>query len=224
MGVVTFSNLTSGTDATDGLTLTTASVSPTGNAAIFPCFHARNQAADATPSDPSVVGNGITYTLEDSILEGTRKKVFGFRGMAASPSSGTIVATFAANVRGEWSVDQATGVRTDGTNASGCVIQSVTAAGTNTSISITLASFHYPQASATFLQVGHDAGEATTQEGGWTELADPIRGVVSNLETSWLRGQDLSATASWATSAIYGGIAYEIEASWHPLSSSGVGP
>src|SRR6266498_873641 len=98
MPAPTFASLTSGGSATAGTTRTTASVSPTGNRLILIAINAYVSAGSAQPTITSVVGNGITYTLvrsQDVDTSGTdRTTLFVYRGMAASPSAGTIAITF----------------------------------------------------------------------------------------------------------------------------------
>ena len=198
-------------DFSAGLTITTNSVSPSSNALVLISIYARNQASAADPGTPTVVGNGITYTLIDSqLFDSSRRRHYLFRGLAASPSAGTIVCTWGVNVIGQVHVVQFTGVDTSGVNGAGAVVQSAKNSATNTTLSVTLASFGDATNNASFGAFMHATNEVTTHEGGYTELTD-LGGTASGMQTEWKTGEDTGVSASWATSSLCSGIAAEIK-------------
>jgi hypothetical protein len=123
---------------------TTASVSPTANRLILIWISTFGSASTPT----AVVGNGITYAHVISTAD--YDNGFGptahhlFRGMSASPSSGTIAITGAASTSFvNWTVEEVPGVDTGGTNGSAAIVQSAKQENGSpaTSLSVTLAAF-----------------------------------------------------------------------------------
>lgn len=212
-GLIKASNLDSVADATDGLTITSNSVSPTGNNLILVAIAAVNRDADADPGTPTVVGNGITYDLVGSNLYSSRGRIYVFRGLSSSPSAGTIVATWAGNVRGLMIVDQFSGVDTGGTNGSAAIVQSAnTGSAGVTSLSVTLSSFADVVNNVAYGAFVHNTAEATAEGSGFVELDDEFSAGAMGLQTEYRIGQDTSVDASWATSSPAGGVAAELRA------------
>lgn len=182
--------LTSGTAGT-GTSATTASVSPTANAAIYVAVQTALPAGPAALT--SVVGNGITYTQEETVTFHTTntRRLSVWRGMAASPSAGTIVIT--PNISQTsfiWSVIECTGVDTSGTNASGATVQSTTnTASASTSIDGTLAAL----AAATSVHLafnGVSINGAQSPDADFAELTDNATGTgVGGMESQWATNQ-----------------------------------
>lgn len=189
--VIALSNLTTGTSASNG-PWTTASISPGGNNLILLTISIRN-GASTNPATPTVSGNSLTWVLINSITydpdSTSRKTLFLFRAMGASPSSGAVTITNAeTDTNAEWSIDQATGISTSGSNGSGAIVQSVTnsdTSGTGAGLTVTLAAFS-------------NANNSTY-------------GVFSNDgPTVWTKGTNFTSTSSWTSSNTDGLTEFEI--------------
>lgn len=168
------SNLTSGQDTDGNSSATTASISPTANALILVSLVIENTSS-TNPTDPSLSGNGITWTLVNSSLydssSTSRRKVFVFKGLSASPSSGAISITLGEAEAGVlWSVDQFIGV-----NTSSPVVQSGHNEDESTSVSsitVTLSAFA-KSSNMGFGAFGDATGSLTHTAGsGFTKYGD----------------------------------------------------
>lgn len=215
MAVVT-SNLTSGTETSSG-PWSTASVSPTSNALVLLAVSIRN-GASTNPGTPSVSGNSLTWVLINSIVydstSGSRRAVFLFRAMGASPSSGAITITPAeTDTDAAWVVDESTGVDTSGTNGSGAIVQSVTnkdESGTVSSLTVTLAAFGSTN-NATYgtFGIGANTGTFTAGSGFSITAQETILNGVG-IASEWKATNDTSVDISFSANEFFGGIAIEI--------------
>lgn len=207
--------LTSGFGDTDGTVFTTASITPTGNRLIL---IAVMSADNATPPIPdSVVGNGITYTRITGVLYddtgASRRRMDLYRGMTASPSTGTIVITYPSAIDASmWVISEFSGVDTSGTNGSGAIAQNAVNNNTGTSIIVTLAA--EAGTSATYGTFGHNTPQDTTAGTNFTEIHDLQNAVApqQRLQSEWFNGQDTTVDASWVGSDNNGAVAVEIKA------------
>lgn len=218
-------NKTSGIDNTDATSYTTASITPTSNCLILATVSTRMAAA--APNEPTASGCGLTWVVVQSVIfddTGTQKRKTTFRGMGASPSSGTVTFDFGGQTQTNcvWIIDEASGVDTSGTNGSGAIAQSVTAAphlggATGTSITATLAAFSSAD-NATYGVFTNDGTDfAFTVGSGFTQLAE-INDIASGENTlammsEWKSTNDTTVDASLSgVAAALGGIAIEIVA------------
>ena len=222
--MVTFTNLTNNVDSVDRATYTTASVSPTASRLIMVDVVAYVGSGSAQPPQPTVTGNGITYALvkaQDVDTSGSdRATMWTFRGMDASPSSGTISIAFGSTLAGAcaWSVNQSSSdVDTSGSNGSGAFVDANTVGATAGSAGTT-ATVNYAQAIASgntcYAAVGTQlSSAATTPRTNWTELSD-VAGSVAGLETEYRESGASGETAASATfsSSRWGIIAVEVKA------------
>ena len=125
----------------------TTSHTPAANKLQLASVNSRH--ASATPNQPTLSGNGLTWVAVASVVyddTGSQKRVTLFRAMGASPSAGALTADFAGQSQSDCTItiDEATGMDTTGTNGSGAIVQSVTNSdktGSGTSLSATLAAF-----------------------------------------------------------------------------------
>lgn len=191
--------LTSGSSTTDGTGFTTASVDPTDNAAIYIGILCSSSGTAAAPS--SVIGNGITYTLEEEIhlTSGTSRHLSVWRGMAATPSAGTIAITFGTSHTGCcWAVVEVPGANTSGSNASGATPQSTTSTTTaGTTSTGTLSTLEHEN-NVHICFVGTNLA-AVTPDADFAELADVTSATPTNgLEVEWARNQTI-CTATHAS-------------------------
>ena len=141
------------------------------------------------------------------------KRLTVYRAMGASPSTGTIVITFANALNGcNWSVLDVSGVDTTGTNGSGAIVQAVTGsnASAGTSLSITLAAFG-SASNATFGTFATDISGNITPGTGFTEIGEAsTASPVLTINSQYQLANDTTVDASFA-SARAGGIAIEIK-------------
>lgn len=168
--------LTSGGSSVDGTSISTASVSPTGNALVLAAVHA--VAGGGGPSTPTATGNGLTWVEVDTADCDANRRLTVFRAMGASPSAGAITFDFGATSHTSftWAVVQFTNVDTSGTNGSGAVVQAVPdTAAASTTITGTLAALESANnVHAAF--VGLDIQTAITADADFGELAQETIG------------------------------------------------
>ena len=213
---ISATHLTAGSNTYPSDTGTTASISPTANALIIVTVGVYNGSGNP-PTPISVIGNGITYELIDCSGEWhsgfDAEMVCMYRGLSASPTTGTIVITGDTGTGYlSWSVDEITGVYdTGGSNGSGAVIQSNTyssGAGTTDTITVTLGTFASAGNGVLGTAYNYNAGTlAITKEAGLTELVSNYPN--DNPETAWRNDNDTSLV--WTLTADYsGGMAIEV--------------
>lgn len=215
---VTISNLTSGNDTDGGSSSTTASVTPGSNKLELLSVSSRTNIT-ADPNQPTVTGNGLTWVAINSIVYDTtsasRKRITLFRAMGASPSTGAITIDFGGQAQTDvvWSLDEASGIDTGGTNGSAASVQSATAkdeTGSATSLTVTLAAFA-DAGNATFGAICVDNNSAASVGSGFTQLAVPTT-TNQRLISEWKATNDTGVDASFGTSGLIGGVAIEIKA------------
>jgi len=133
-------NLTAGTDTTDDSDSITASITPSANKLILLTVSSRADAVQPTIS--SISGNGLTWVEighSDYDASGSRRSIFLYRAMGASPSSGAVTITWGGTQTAKaWVIDEISGVDTSGTNGSGAIVQFKASNATGTSLTITL--------------------------------------------------------------------------------------
>lgn len=177
---------------------------------------------NTTANTPTLSGGGgLTWVqVGSSILvqDGSQSyRVTVFRAMKSSGlTSGVITADYAGQSQTKIQIHVAEfdGVDTSGTDGSGAIVQSNTgSSGTGvTTLSVTLSAFGDSTNNAAYGVFVHGANEATTPEGGYTELSDlnASAGTIGG-EVEWKVGQDTGVSASWSTSSITAGFALEIK-------------
>lgn len=106
---ITVSNLTTGASATDATSYATASVSPSANKLIL--LFVGNRRSGGSPTQPTVTGASMTWTLVDSADGGNEVRTSIFRSLNASPGSGALTIDFGGVTQGScgWSVAEFTG-------------------------------------------------------------------------------------------------------------------
>lgn len=200
---VTFTQLTSGTATTEPAT--TASVTPGANrlqllAAVVSTTSGANPPVDGRLS---VTGAGLTWVQEGAgRLYALRRMLYLFRALGASPSSGSLTLDYSP-FGGEtfqeiaWSLVEANGVDTSGTNGSGAVAGTATAEqGGGTSVTTTITGT--PVANdATYFAAGCEVDGAVTVEAGWDELSQVIATNVRRLVTAKDAESDTTPSCSW---------------------------
>lgn len=208
---IAFTDLATSGDSTNALVYTTASTTPGTNHLILACILASR--TGATPDDPTVFGNGLTWVFVAGVTWGASntKRLTIYRAMG-TPSLGTVTFTFANTLNGcNWSVVDVAGMDTGGTNGSGAVVQSaVNSAAAATSLAVALAAFGNA-ANATFGTFGTDIAGNITPGTGFTEINEAqTTAPVLTINSQYQLANDTSVDASTASANI-GGIALEIK-------------
>lgn len=199
---ITFTDLTEGTSTTNTSDYTTASISPGANKLIV--VGVLQTRATSPPNQPTVVGNGITYTLQGSLGFNTAatplSKLFLYAGLTgATPSAGTVVIGNVAsdNTACAWAICEFAGVQL-GAAASDSIIQLLSSAVNAASdIVLTFAALR-SAGSALFTFAGFDLQQANvvTPETDWIQLADVnVNNPASSLYAQYKIGSgDLTAS------------------------------
>lgn len=214
--VLAVTALTSGEDTDGGTSATSASITPTGNALVI-CDVMNIDADFSAPATVTVAGNGITWTSVATLTHfniGANDliRITRFRGMVASPSSGTVVITAAvAQLSIAYSIYEITGVDTSGTHGSGAVVQTVTNDSADvgvSSLTITLAAF----GSANNMAIGAFCygGEGTSDFSVGTGFTQIHETATALLFTEY-KLNDTTVDASNSTTQPLAGIASEIK-------------
>lgn len=213
---VSISNLTSGVQLT-ATSATSASITPTANNLVLVTVVSRTSSGD--PNHPTLTGNSLTYVEIASANydnTGTQKRVTLFRAMGSSPTSGTIAIDFAGQTQTDikWSVDQASGTDTSGTNGSGAIVQSATNADTSnlaTALTVTLAAFSSTN-NATYGGFGKGGSGGHTVGSGFTQLSNETSAGAITVSTQWRVDNDTTVDVTSSEAGEQGGIAIEIKA------------
>ena len=165
----------------------------------------------------SVTGNGITWTQIATVTWGSgnihRLTLFGANGSGATNEATTIQYGADTQIGCIASFFEVTGADLSG-GVAAAFVQAPTnsgAAALSGSVTLAAAGNSNNRPIAAFM---HAANEVTTFATNWTELDDlagaaPVRGVDTQYRSD---AYDTAAAASWATSAVWGGIAAEIKA------------
>lgn len=213
---VTFTQLTSGTATAEPAT--TASVSPGANrlqllAAVVTTTSGANPPVDARLS---VSGAGLTWVQHgNGVLYSSRRMLYLFRALGASPSSGALTLDYAP-FGGEtfqemaWTLCEVDGVDTSGTNGSGAVGTAATGSQAGgTSVTATISGT--PGANdATFFAAGCEVDGTVTVESGWDELAQVIHTNVRRLVAAKDAESDTTPSCSWTGTNGAGMIAVQV--------------
>lgn len=117
---ITSTNLTSGVQTSTGVSINTASITPTANTVIIASVAGRNNSG-ATNVTPTISGLGLTWINLGSVKDGSGGSrsvtLFGAE-VGSSPSPGVITFSYGSTTQQNffWSVDQFTGLTTNGSN------------------------------------------------------------------------------------------------------------
>jgi len=210
--------LTSDLDATDASSYTTASISPAPNRVLLVFTQSVMATAVLAPT-VTVSGLGLTWTQRADRLyasadnvgaEPNRLNLFT-APTGASPGSGALTLTMSSLASGAgWVV-----IELDRADNGSPVVQAPTAwsSAAETSGSVTLAGAG-ASGNRAFACFGHREWEPSTERANWTELTDRKQTNPStNMQTQWRPDAfETTASATWATARVWGGIAVEIRA------------
>ena len=195
--------LTSGNNAANGHTFTTASIAPAANALVT--LAVLTHASPTAAPDPTVTGGGMSSWVVVASLpfgSGTPlSRLTIYRAMSASPGSGPIT-IYSSPALGnlQWVVSQWTGVDNSGTNGAGAIVQTGWASGTALNgLSVTLAAF--ANASDVALGVfGIGSNAAVASPGaGFTTVSQVASGesTVGDLFAEWVVNRAV-VNANWS--------------------------
>ncbi len=210
LGVSATPDFASGTDAAS---YATGSWTPPTNDLII--LYVFNRATTGAPNTPTVSGNGLTWTQIKTVVDsGNLRRMTLFGANASGSSAGATTIDFAGQTQTMCYAFffQATSVDLSG-GVAAAFVQSPTGTGSATSGSITLAA----AGSADNRPISgwfHSAQQGSTERTNWTEADDLSAGApVGGMETQYRSDAfEITASASWVTSAVWVGIAAEIKA------------
>jgi len=167
--------------------------------------------------DPTLSGCGLTWvaigTVEEDVSVPSMRGGTLFRGLG-TPSTGALTITFGVTHEScAWSVAEATGIDTSGTNGSGAVVQVVTATGTGTTPAVTLAAFGSAN-NATYAGVATRGDLVTSPGTGFTLLGTATSSISSvvGVGSQYQLANDTSVDMTIATSDVWGIIGVEVKA------------
>ena len=201
--------LTSGNCNTASAVTTTGSVTPDPRGAVLVGVYA-NQLGAFTDTT-TVSGCGLTWAKIATVLGVSGVEILTlFVGYGGSPSAGAITITLSGTaVSGRYEVIQQTGQDTSANPAG----YSNTNSGTGTTGTVAVAVANRTAGRRVFSFFGHRVNEAVTPDSTgltWTEVADAGT-TLARLEVQWVDGIDETASATWATSSVWSGIAMEAQ-------------
>ena len=171
-----------------------------------------NRVAAGTANGPTVTGNSLSWSLISTVASGLHR-ISLVAAPAAGGTNGATTIDFSAQTQTVCTAlfAKATDVELAGGISSAFVQFPTGSGGSGTASSVVLAS---ASAAGNMMVsgVGHQANEATTPSGTWTELDDlagaaPIHGVESQVRNG---GATSNHSATWATSSAWVGVAAEI--------------
>ena len=199
--------------ATDATSYANSSWTPPTSGLIIVYVAARRAAALDTPT---ISGNGITWTQIGVTLDasGANHGLSLFGANATGSAAGVTTVDFGGNTQLGCCVSffHATGVDLTG-GVAAAFVQNPRAIGSSTTGSVTLAAVSAAD-NRPISGWYHVTNEAVTPRANWTEL-DDLAGATHNrvLETQYRDDAfETTATATWATSDNWGGIAAELKA------------
>lgn len=203
-------DINSGTDATSYAN--SSWTPPTDGLIVVDVIAKRTAALDT----PTISGNGLTWVQIGSTLNcgGNNHGLSRFAADASGSSAGVTTIDFGANTQLHCSASfyHVTDVDLTG-GVAATFVQTVTATGTGTTATATLAAAGN-SANRPIAAFFHAQNEAKTPRTNWTEIDDLAgSGGIRDLETQWRDDAfETTATATWATSDIWGAVASELKA------------
>jgi hypothetical protein len=213
---LTAAQITNGGSTTDASSYTSSSITPVADRLYLLAVVSSH--GSATPNQPTVSGNGLTWaralTVTFDTVATPLKRLTLFRALKSSGvTSGTFTIDFAGQTQTgcRYSLLELTPTDLSGSDGSGAIADSGTAAGdASSSGSITFTGSGGPN-DGTFSCWAIDANAAITHESGYTEHFDGgYNTPTTRLETqSKVSSLDTTPSASWS-SADYAGIGVRV--------------
>lgn len=132
--------LANGFDNNGGTSSLTASFTPPQNKLVLAAVY---NVKTGGGTQPTMSGNSVTYTLEDTIAFDNSSRLTVFRCLDSSTTAGQATIDFGATSQEgtSWLIFSVDDAWTGGTNGDEAVVQSVTASGTDQAPTVTLATF-----------------------------------------------------------------------------------
>jgi len=215
---ITHALVTSGTVGTFNPSTTTASVTPGANKLQLIMVRGARSAID--PQTPTLTGNGLTWVSVVTVGYFTSgspiRRIWIFRALGASPTTGAVTITVAAPGWGgaSWSWVEFDGIDTSGTNGSGAIVQSGSLASTGvSSFAVALAALADP-ANALFGGYGRSNNTDDFTPGTNFLLAHNVSDATNGrIGTEYaIPGEtDGDVDGSWSGNATFGALGVEIK-------------
>ncbi len=219
---ITKTLLTSGAvSSQDSATQDTASIIPTANRVIIAeVANYRTAAVGGISVEPTLSGNGLTWTRIDSRVFNQRRVTVYRADTGASPSSGVVTITCSNNQeKFTWSLVEWDGLDRSGTNADSAVRNIATNNSNGTAESVTLGAFANAN-NGTYAAFAHRTG-AYTVGSGFEQLHQVGSSLV--ILSEWKDSNDTSVDATGASATDWGVVAFELVAAPGAQTISGVG-
>lgn len=219
MAITVVSKIAEATSSNAASYPSSASLTPADNKVYLLAAIVNNAGGSSTnPSVPTATGAGLTWANVISFnIVVWKQRITVFRALGASGLTDTVTVTYGATQDGHVTfVEELTGTKLSGGNASDAIVQTASAPVTeaaSTSGSVTLAAFADAANNLAYGVFSIQANETITKEASYSGPtsqghANPTRAAVSE----WIVGQDLAVTASWTSSVNWRGVALEIAA------------
>ena len=198
---------TSGTNV-DGTSTATASITPAANTLILAAI--TSEVASGTSNEPTATGNGLTWVVVNTRVQGTFRLTV-FRTCGAAPSAGAVTFSFAGQTQASftWSVVSVSGASISGAQCADAVVQSaVNGDIITTTLTVTLAAFANA-ANGTFGAFGIDNNVVFTAGSGFA-LIEQQGCCVSRTAFEWKDTNDTSVDITWVSNSRSMGVALEL--------------
>lgn len=196
---VTATHLVTASSETDATSYATASISPTSSRLILVFF--AGTSATNTPPDPTITGNGFTYTKVATLVDASTTRIVGVYRALGSASAGAVTISFGSHTMARlgWSIAEFGNIKTTGVNGADAVVQSNTGqnTGTQTTLSIALAAFASAN-NATYGGIRRSPTTGATVGSGFTELGIDTANSAT-VATEWKNSNDTSVDWTWAS-------------------------
>lgn len=193
--------LTASTSTTAGLSVTTASITPSR-----PTFAFIVGVSSSVPNPPTASGCGLTWTVERSIALATERRLTLFK-TTGTPTAGAVTFTFTQSQSGFlYSVFEVEGADTANPVVQSVAVYPGTSGNTGTSTLAALGSSSNLHVCATT----HRTAQGITPDADFTELSD-TPAYFTSLEVQWARGETV-CNPTWATTEFWATASIEIKA------------
>lgn len=181
MALSTPALLATGTLATNGTSVVSASSSPSDNALLVVAVSTISSSTPGTFAISTTLSNVGTWTQITvvSALNATRQirtSIF-YAQVTGDPGTGTVTATFTTAARGAIAVHEVA----SGYNTTTPIRQSNSNTGTTSTLAVTLSSSPLSDSTTLGAVGGHDNSDGTTPGANFTELADVTAGASEHL-------------------------------------------
>lgn len=208
---VTATHLATASSESDATSYNTASISPSASRLILVFF--AGTSASSGPPDPTITGNGFTYTKVATLVDASNTRIVGVYRAMGTPSAGAVTISFGAHTMARlgWSIAEFANVKTSGVNGADAVVQSATNqnTGSQTTLSVTLAAFGSAN-NATYGGIRRSATSGTSSGSGFTQLGVDTANSAT-IQSQWRNDNDTGVDWTWPSdSSVNMAVALEI--------------